>query len=177
MTIAPDQGMAGLFPERFAPPAAPGPGPALEGELDIGARLVLALDGMTAAARQLAAARQRSRLSWEECHLIDIPPAQSSAAGTIDQPDEWGPQAQWVWQILALPFTLGTGTSAAALYRDAATPVNLVLSQSTSGIFEPKGLFLMPGRRLLWASTGGGLTVCAGIAVEIAIDSLPAYLL
>jgi hypothetical protein len=172
--------MSQLYPAApmEAPPRpAPGPAPGAGAELDIMARLTVCLDGLTTAARQLAAARDRARLSWEECHLIDIPPAQSTAAGTIDPPDIWQPRAGWVWNILLLAGTLGASGTGMSVYRDAAVPTNLLLGPVTSGLWEPKGLFLMPGRRLVWTSAGDALTVSTGIAVEIAIDKLPAYLL
>lgn len=175
MTIRPDEAMSRLYPAPAAP--GPAPAPAAAAELDIAGRLVIALDAMTAAAARLEARRERARLSWEQCHLIDIPPAQSTAAGVIDPPDIWQPRAGWAWQVVLLPAVLGPAGTSMTLYRDAAIPTNQVLSSTVSGLFEPKGLFLLPGRRLVWASAGDALTVCTGQAVEIALDALPAYLM
>lgn len=56
MTIRPDEAMGKLYPPVTSVPrleAAPGPGAGAE--LDISARLVATLDGVSDAARQLAA--------------------------------------------------------------------------------------------------------------------------
>lgn len=176
MTIRPDEAMGQMYPDRTGPGGPPaGPGAGLE--VDVTARLAAAVDGLGLAARQLAAARLRSRLSWEECHVVDIPPGQSAAAGTIDQPDVWGPRQGWAWQVLLLPAVMGPAGTMMSLYRDAPLPTNVVLQKTVSGLFEPQKLILLPGRRLVWTSAGDGLTVGTGTAVEVAIDSLPAYLM
>lgn len=185
MTIAPDQGMAGLYPERFAPPPAPpaGPGPALEGELDIGGRLVIALDNVTAAAQKIAEQRRRDRLSWDDCHPIDITANQSNAAGFLTD-ERWQPRATWAWQVLLLTVVFGAGATAAVLYQTASADGALAANAlndflpDTAGIgtWEPKGLILLPGHQLALQSAGGGVTM-RGKAVEIALPRLAEYLM
>ena len=168
--VRPDEAMGQLFPA--AGPAADGPAAGL----DVTAQLTLAVGGMERAARLLAA---RARLSWEQCHPIDIPPGQSKAPGVLDQPDVWGPHAggNVAWHVLLLTAVLGPSGTLMTLYRDAPSPTNVVLQSTVSGLFEPRRLILMPGRRLVWSSAGDVLTVSTGIAVEVALDALPAYLM
>jgi hypothetical protein len=174
--IRPDEAMGQLYPRPPAAPAAAADAGA-GAELDVSARLALVVDRLGIVARQLAAQREAARLSWEQCHPIDIPPWQSPGAGTIDPLDIWGPRQNFAWHVLLLPAVLGQAGTMMSLYRDAPVPTNLVFQSTVSGLFEPRRLILVPGRRLVWTSAGDGLTVSTGIAVEIALDALPAYLM
>ena len=184
MTVSPDEGMqllqqrmaAGQFPldEPADPAGGPEPDEVAGGELGIMVRLAAALEGNTAAVR---AAGVRSRLDWSACHLIEIPPMQQAAAGTLDDPDRWGPNDGWVWQVMGVAVVLGAGGTSWSVWEDSANdPTNLQLTSAVSGRWEPSDYFMMPGSRLVYTSAGGGLTVCKGKAVEIAIDALPGYL-
>lgn len=174
-TIRPDQGMSALFPADAMPAA---PAAAATADAGIWGRLEVCLDGVTAAMQRLAEQRERARLSWEECHPIDLTPGTTGAtAGIIDEPDTWGPRQGWAWQVLWQVGLLGPAGTLMTAYRDAPVPTNVLFESTVSGLWEPKGLLLMPGRRLIWASAGDALTVPAGQAVEIAIDKLPAYLM
>lgn len=170
MSVAPDEAMsqlyAGLRPPAQEPQEQPGPA------LELGARLEIALDKVSTALTQ-----SRRRFTWDECHLVDIAPAQSAAAGVLDPTDIWGPRQGFVWHVLLVAAILGPSGTSMTLYRDAATPVNTVLTSTVSGLFEPSGLYLMPGRRMVWSSAGDALTVCAGIAAEIDVNRLPDYLM
>lgn len=179
--IRPDEGMSALFPRGGPAPAAAPPAPGVTAELDIMGRLAVCLDGVAGAMQKLAEQRERARLSWEECHPVDLTPGISPgtppAAGVIDEPDTWGPRQGWAWQILWQVGILGPAGTLMTAYRDAPIPANTLFASTVSGVWEPKALILLPGRRLVWSSAGDMLTVTAGQAVEIAIDKLPAYLM
>ena len=165
--VRPDEAMGQLYPTA---PAAAGPA----AELDVTARLTLGIASMERTAKLLA---DRARMSWEQCHPVDIAPYQSAGPGVFDPTDVWGPRQGFAWHVLLIPAILGPAGTLMTLYRDAAAPTNVVFESTVSGLFEPRRLVLLPGRRLIWASAGDALTVCAGIAVEIDVNALPAYLM
>lgn len=182
MTIVPDQGMqhlyAGARPGADPPPGpAPAPaagGPGITGELDIAARLAVCLDGLAAAARRLEVTARASKLAWESCHVVQVTPNVTSAAGVIDDPDRWGPRAGWAWMITRLTIVMAAGATA-TVYRDAPTSGNELLYQVNAGVWEPKGMILLPGQRLV--VTASAQAVVNGDAVEMPLDMLPAFLL
>ena len=161
-----------------APAGIPEAAPAAGAELDVFARLSVSLDNATTEMRRQ---RQAARKAWNHCHPIPLNPLALGAAGqAIDE--RWSPRAQFAWQITLLSVVSGTATGW-AFYRDTdASPGNFkngVLSGLTAGftaIWEPKGLFLMPGTFLVPAAFGG-TAVFNGEAVEIALDWLPTYLM
>jgi hypothetical protein len=173
--------MRHLYPA--AAPAAPAAPAGAGAELDIGARLVLALDSVTAAAGRLAAARERDALAWEDCHPIDIAPVSEAAAGIITD-ERWQPRKNWAWQVLLLTVVFGGGATSAVLYK-SADPTGAVSNNAlksfipdAAGVaaWEPKGLILLPGQQLMLSSAGGG-ALMRGEAVEIALPRLPEYLM
>lgn len=156
------------------PDTTPAAGAEAGGELAIMVRLAAALEANTGAIR---VANRMQRIEWEQCHVINIPGEQINAAGTIDDPDRFGPRQGFVWQVLGIMLTLGTGATGFSIYEDSPnSPVNLQFSQTVSGRWEPDDYFMLPGSRLVYTSSGGGLTVSNGKAIEIAIDALPGYL-
>lgn len=186
MTIRPDEAMGKLYPPVTSVPrleAAPGPGAGAE--LDISARLVATLDGVSDAARQLAASRTRDQLSWEDCHPIDIAALQTpgGAAGFITD-ERWQPREKWAWQVLLITVTFGAGGTSAVLYQTASaegTVANNSLKSfipdaASTAVWEPKGLILLPGHQLGLQAAGGGATL-RGKAVEIYLPRLPEYLM
>lgn len=178
MTVSPDEGMM-LLQQRMHARDVSGPAgsvPAAEagGELGIMVRLAAAIEDNTATMRAIGRANQRI---WEQCHVITIPGGQLAGAGTLDDPDRFGPRAGFAWQVVGVTFALGAGTTSFSVYEDsAASPVNIVLTQAVSGRWEPSDYFLLPGSRLVYTSAGGGLTVGNGKAIEIGLDALPGYL-
>ena len=179
MTVSPDEGMM-LLQQRMhrqdiaAPEAAsPAAGAEVGGELAIMVRLAAALESNAAAIRASAAPTQ---IAWEKCHPIPLHPLAQSAAGTLDD-ERWQPRQGWAWQIMGMAFTLGAGGTSYSVWEDSPNdPTNLQFSATVSGRWEPNDFFILPGSRLVFTSVGGGLTVCKGKAVEIALDSLPGYL-
>lgn len=158
-------------------------GPAAEVELDVAGRLELCLGRVADAARRMADARERERISWEDCHTIPLATLASSAAGNLID-ERWQPRAGWAWQVLLLTVTFGAGATSAILYKTAdasgiiAGNAKRSFLPDTAGMatWEPKGLLLLPGHQLSWASAGGGVTV-SGEAVEVRFGRLPDYLL
>lgn len=180
MSVSPDEGMMLLQQEMHrqdisapavVPPAA---GAEIGGELGIMVRLAAAIEDNTATMRAIGRANQRI---WEQCHVITIPGGQLAAAGTLDDPDRFGPRPGFAWQVLGVMLQLGSGATGWSVYEDSPLgPLNIQFSQTVSGRWEPDDFFLLPGSRLVYTSTGGGLTVGNGKAIEIGLDALPGYL-
>jgi hypothetical protein len=180
-----------LFPlgaDISAPPEPGLSGPAAEGPadgmgLDIMARIAVCLEAVGGAARDLAAARARDQLGWEDCHPIDIDPVAEAGAGAITD-ERWQPRKGWAWQVLLLTVVFGTGGTSAALYK-SADPAGALANNALHDFipdtigwasWEPKGLILLPGQQLLLSAAGAGATM-RGQAVEIALHRLPDYLM
>lgn len=194
--IAPDEGMGALHAAlwgagnasaaiEIAPPDAgalePVPGAGAAAGLELIARIGACIGDVGA---ELRRQRLAARLAWDDCHPIEIFPSAINAAGTLGD-ERWQPREGFAWQILLLTVTFGAGATYAVAYQSAdpsgALPKNALhdfVPNATSSMasWEPKGKILLPGQQLLFASTGGGITV-RGDAVEIAIDKLPAYLM
>lgn len=204
MTVNPDEGMQ-LLTQRMIgdrhtaaanPPfdrdqrddgddgqaAAAGPG------FELGA--VIGLMTRATSALEQASARMRgpAMAAWEHIHPIEIPPGpqvsktigESFPAGVsdfYDEPDLWGPREGFAWRINGWTFVLGSGaTSFSIWYESPADPTNLIFTSTASGRWEPDRFLLMPGRRVVFTSSGGPLTVCKGIAEEMTVGFLPHYL-
>jgi len=184
VTIAPDQGMRYLFagarpgPDPAPAPAAPPAGAAAGAELDIAGRLVLVLDGLAAATRNLERAARARQHAWESCHVVQITPnvtvTQPNGTLLIDDPDRWGPRQGWAWCITRLTIVMASGATA-TVYRDAPTSGNEMLPSVTAGTWEPKGAILLPGQRMVVLASAAA--VVNGDAVEMPLDMLPAFLL
>ena len=186
MSVSPDEGMQ-LLSQRYAAnqavaqaalPPEPHDGnmPAASG-LDIMARLAVALESNTAALTAQAARQRRFEEAWGRVAPIEIPPQQSQGAGTLQDPDRWGPGQGWAWRLFGWTVVLGAGTTAASVWLDSPNdPTNLLFTTGVSGRWEPSHFYLMPERNLVWTSVGGGITVCKGNAVQIAINDLPLYM-
>lgn len=164
--------------------AADGGGPGLE----LGAVVGLMTRATTALERHTAAMTRGRSTGWEHIHPVEIPPGpqtgknipQGTPPGVTffyDEPDLWGPADGWAWRINGWTLVLGTGATLWQVwYESPADPTNLVFSSNASGRWEPDRFYLMPGRRVVFTSNGGPLTVCKGIGEEIAIAFLPHYL-
>lgn len=190
---------AGPYPDQPAPtlPTAPRPGAAEAGEhgerpagegggglLEILAGLNLTLGAVNS---QLAAMQPRSNwrrrpsIPLEYCHPLDLAPDQSTAAGTLDKPDKWGPKTGWIWHITRLTVVGGAGTTSITAYKDSVADPSMQANSITGTApvtlqWEPRLLLLVPNRKLVFASVGGGITV-NGEGVEIAIPWIAEYLM
>lgn len=178
--MSPDAGMAQLA-QAYAAQAAGATGPeempAAGAELDVFARLSVAIDGATTEMRRQ---RQAARKAWEHCHPAPLVTLANNAAGTITD-ERWQPRAGWAWQLTRISVVSNAGgATAAALYQGGPGGEWLQNFTGTAGAFmgiwEPKGTFLLPGNQLVWTSTGGGITV-NGQVIEISLDWLPTYLM
>jgi hypothetical protein len=169
--------------EQAATAAAGGDagGPEAGAELSVFARLAVSLDG---AAAEMRKQRQAARKAWEHCHPIPLVTLTNTGAGTITD-ERWQPRQSWAWQVLRVSVVSNSsgGATAAALFRDSAGADGAYQLQAFAGsagsflgVWEPKGMFLLPGQQMVWTSTGGGITV-NGEAIEIALDWLPTYLM
>jgi hypothetical protein len=187
VTVSPDEGMQ-LLTQRMtadrivagadgAGPDDPG-GEQFGGEqlggaagLGIMVRLAAAMEASNAIARTRLAI---DRLTWERGHPIEIPPGQLAAAGTLADPDRYGPSAGFAWRVLGIAFVLGAGATQFSVWLDSPNdPTNLVFQSAVSGRWEPAHFFLLPNRQLVYTCVGGGLTVCKGNAFEFAVSELP----
>jgi hypothetical protein len=175
--------MAGQAPGELADAAADA-GPGLE--VDVFARLAVALDG---AAGEMRRGRAAAKIAWEHCHPIPLATISNTAAGTLND-ERWEPRQNMAWHITrvsAQSNQSGGATSVIAaqdstevqggynLY-EFPPPGTTVAAGAFLGTWEPKGLFLLPGNRLVFATIAGGATI-NGQAIEIAVDWLPTYLM
>ena len=163
--------------------SAAGPGFELGAVVGLMTRATSALEHATAAMR----GGQRFT-EWSHIHPIEIPPGPQvsrpvpagSPAGTTafyEEPDLWGPNDGYVWRINGWSFVLGAGATSFSIWYDSpGDPTNLILTQTVSGRWEPDRFILMPGRNVVFTSSGGPLLVCKGIAEEMTVGFLPHYL-
>lgn len=196
MTLAHDAGMQQLLQQLGQqmsaapddpPDAATGLSmPAGAAELDIRARLVLALEGNTSAMNR---ARSAWDVPWEVCHPIPLNPVTNTAAGVIND-ERWEPRQGFVWHILRVSVASNAsgGATSALLVQDSAQvagasdlqqfpPVGTAgTAGSFLGCWEPKGKFLFPGQRLILQTTGGG-AIMNGDAIEIDTNWLSRYIM
>lgn len=177
MSVAPDEGMMLLQQQMHrrditAPEAAsPAAGVEVGADLGIMVRLAAAIESNTAVQRRVA------RINWELCHVINLPGAQTNAAGVIDDPDRWGPRQGWAWRLMGWTVILGSGTTSATIWEDSVNdPTNEAFSMTVSGRWEPSHYYLLPGSRFVWQSAGGGITLSKAKVVEFALDLLPQVL-
>lgn len=196
MSLAPDAGMSQLAADLARrsedaagaaagmPPAAPGGGGASL-DLEVMGRLAVALDGNAA---ELRASRAAARIPWEACHPVPLNPITVNAAGAVAD-ERWEPREGWFWHITRVSVqslaASGATSALAALDSLAAGAANLQSfppagATATAGAFlgcwEPKGLIIGAGQRLMVSGTGGGF-IANGQAIEIAADWLPTYLM
>lgn len=197
MTLQPDEGMSAIAADlarrsqhaaaqaaHAPPPAAAGGGSG--GELEVFAKLAVALDGNTAAMRKAIAA---GLVPWEVCHPIPLNPIANSVAGTISD-ERWEPREGFAWHVtrVSVQSAAAGGATSALLVQDSALaagaynlqsfpPVGAVAAAGAFlGCWEPKGRFLLPGNRLVLVTTGGG-AIANGDAIEIDLDWLSRYLM
>jgi hypothetical protein len=189
--IRPDEAMGLLYPADGPPPGAP-PAPtpagyatpAEEPGLTLMAQLAVTLETAGNAAARLADIANRAQLDWEDCHPVPLSPLSNAAAGPLTD-ERWQPRKGWAWQVLLVTVTFGAGATYAVMYDAAGTEGQIASNArhdfvpsavSEMAEWEPKGLIVMPGHQMSFASVGGGITV-SGQAIEIALDKLPAYLM
>lgn len=196
MSLAPDAGMSQLAAdlarrsEGAAATAAgmgadPAEGGGASAELEVMGRLAVALDGNSA---ELRASRAAARIPWEVCHPIPLNPITINAAGTAND-ERWEPREGWYWHITRISVqsnaASGATSAVAALDSVAAGMANLqsfppagstAAAAAFLGCWEPKGLIIGAGQRIIVTGTGGGL-IANGQAIEIYKDWLPTYLM
>jgi hypothetical protein len=186
----------GPYPDEPRPtlPTAPRPGadqhsgqPAGEGgggmlELLAGLNVTLgAVNSQLAAMSPRSNWRRRPSIPLEYCHPLDLAPDQSTGAGLIDKPDKWGPKTGWIWHITRLTVVGGAGTTTITAYKDSSADPSMQANSITGTApvtlqWEPRLLLLLPNRKLVFSSVGGGVTV-NGEGVEIAVPWIAEYLL
>lgn len=108
------------------------------------------------------------------CWPLRVSPQQATAATNYD-PVDWGPPTGRAWRIDMVVITL-SGASQVSFYKEAIQPVNLRFQTTTSGVWEPRMLMMVPGERLIATFTGGGAIVAIE-GEQIDIDWLAAYML
>jgi hypothetical protein len=203
MSLQPDQGMSAIAADmarrgqaaaaeaaRAAPPGGGGSGGAAGAgagaELEVFARLAVALDANTS---RMAAAIAAGAVPWEVCHPIPLNPITNTAAGSVSD-ERWEPREGFAWHItrVSVQSNANGGATSALVVADSVIssgaynlqsfppPGTAGAAGSFLGCWEPKGLFLMPGNRLILQTSGGG-AIANGQAIEIATDWLSRYLL
>lgn len=170
--MAADKAVDGSGPAEQRSPA----GLELDADINFVVALRSALEENTRALKS-----RKPRIPWEACHPVPLNPI-NIGAGTAGTSDErWEPREGVAWHIMRVGFISQTAT-AAALFRDSTVAGAWQLQSFTvaAGAFappwEPRGLILLPGSRLIWQATGGTGTA-NGDAIEIDLDWLPAYLI
>lgn len=99
-----------------------------------------------------------------------------NAAGSIDTGvTDWAPQAGFAFELLGVTITLGAGATLVQAYDEAAQPANLLFQTTVSGIWGAAKI-LLPGERLVFVSTGGGMTIRLSEGNQVALAYLPTHL-
>lgn len=108
---------------------------------------------------------------------LRLPVLASAAAGTIDgATNDWGPPAGRAWEINTLVITFGAGTTQVSIYDEAAQGAQLLFQTSTGGLLDLGHKILLHGERLLFVSTGGGMTIRLFEGIQMSADYLPTHL-
>jgi hypothetical protein len=197
MTVTPDQGMSAIAADLArrsqaaaaevaaqAPPGAGGGGAGAD--LEVFARLAVSLDDNT---RAMAKAIAAGNVPWEACHPIPLNPITNAAAGPLSD-ERWEPREGFAWHItrVSVQSNGAGGATSALIVADSVISSGAYNLQSFPppgataaagaflGCWEPKGLFLLPGNRLILQTTGGG-AIANGQAVEIDLRWLSRYLM
>ena len=157
---APDAGMAAIA-ARFAAQAGPAGVEAAAG----------------AAGAAPAGGHAPHRPGPLEIWPLRLPVLQNTAAGTIDGAvNDWAPPAGRAWEINAIVITFGAGTTQVSIYDEAAQPANLLFQTSTGGLLDLGHKILLHGERLLFVSTGGGMTIRLFEGIQMDAGYLPTHL-
>ena len=100
-----------------------------------------------------------------------------NAAGTIDgATNDWATPPGRAWEINALAITFGAGTTLVQIYDEAAQGAQLLFQTGASGLLDLGHKILLHGERLLFVSTGGGMTVRLFEGIQMSADYLPSHL-
>lgn len=182
MRVNPDEGMQLITQRMAADRITDGAGPETSPaglELDADINFVLALRSAVEANTR-ALRGPRPRIPWEACHPVPLNPINLSA-GATGSDERWEPREGVAWHVVRVGVVSQTAT-AAAVFRDtpAAGAWQVQAFTMAAGAFaapwEPRGLILLPGQRLVWTATGGTATV-NGDAIEVDLDWLATYLI
>lgn len=137
------------------------------------------LGAKAAAGAAAAAGPPRPRIPWAACHPVPILGGilLTSGAGTLDQPDMYGPKDPYWWDLRDLAvwgFTAGTVT----VYLNSTTG-GFIAQTSTPGDFTWSAQKLLaPRDRLIFVAAGvTGSVQFGGQAIEIETAWLPEYLM
>lgn len=132
-----------------------------------------------AAGAAAAAGPPRPRIPWRACHPVPILGAipLSSGAGTLDQPDMYGPKDPYWWDLrdlVAYGFTAGTIT----VYLNSSAGQPLAVATVVGEFTWSANHLLAPRDRLVFVASGiTGNALVGGQAVEIETLWLPEYLM
>lgn len=108
---------------------------------------------------------------------LRLPPLFLAAAGTIDGANfDWACPTGRAWEINAIVITFGAGTTNVAIYDEAAQPANLLFQTTTGGLLDLGHKILLHGERLLFVSTGGGMTIRLFEGIQMDAGYLPTHL-
>lgn len=187
------------MPGQEDPPDPNRPGYPGDEDLDLGdlesgtvlsvmAKLAVSL---SSAAKEMRRNREALKIPWRFCHPIPLNPITETGAGVMTD-ERWEPRQEWAWHItrVSVQSNQAGGATSAICAQDSIVPggvgaYNLqsfppagstVTAGSFMGCWEPKGKFLLPGNRLVFSATGGGI-IANGEAIEIALDWLATYLM
>ena len=158
---APDAGMAAIA-ARFAAQAGPAGAEATAG---------------AAGAAPAGGHARPHRPGPEDIWPLRLPVLFLNAAGTIDgATNDWAPPTGRAWEINTLTVTFGAGTTLVQIYDEGAFGAMLLFQTTVGGLLDLGHKILLHGERLVFVSTGGGMTIRLFEGIQMDAGYLPTHL-
>lgn len=126
---------------------------------------------------------QRPRIPWEAAHPVwftgSIP--LTAGAGTLQQKDLYGPKTAHWWDVRSIQLRGFTAATAVQVFRNSAVAGagEIVAQTTTIGEFTwSNQRLLSPEDQLIFVASGiTGSVFVTGVAIEVATEWLPEYLM
>lgn len=122
---------------------------------------------------------QRPRIASPlDIWVLRLPVLNLTGAGTIDGANnDWSCPTGRIYELLSVAITMGAGATNLQVFDEAAQPANQIFATTVSGSWEPGGgKRLVPGERLVFVATGGGVTIRLAEGNQIDAGYLPVHL-
>lgn len=121
----------------------------------------------------------RPRIPWAACHPVPIMGAIliTAGAGTLDQPDMYGPKDPYWWDLRDISLW-GWSAGTVTLYKNSTSGTILAQATVPGNFTWSKNKILGPRDRLLFGATGiTGSVQFEGQAIEVETSWLPEYIM